>query len=121
VWAHEGWTDTPDMANEFVTHSAKPSEGGNRLALLSDVRAGLDKLNEQDRDLLRLRYANGGMEFGALAETLSASEEAVRKRVKRALVRLQDRLGGEAPIWYGRRRRMSNEQARQEIREQDNQ
>ena len=121
VWAHEGWTDTPDMANEFVTHSAKPSEGGNRLALLSDVRAGLDKLNEQDRDLLRLRYANGGMEFGALAETLSASEEAVRKRVKRALVRLQDRLGGEAPVWYGRRRRMSNEQARQEIREQDNQ
>jgi RNA polymerase sigma factor (sigma-70 family) len=121
VWSHEGWTDTPDMANEFVTHSSKPSEGGNRLALLSDVQAGLDRLNDTDRDLLRMRYSNGGMEFGALAESLGASEEAVRKRVKRALVRLQDRLGGEAPVWYGRRRRMSNEQARQEIREQDNQ
>jgi len=89
--------------------------------LLSDVQAGLDRLNDTDRDLLRMRYSNGGMEFGALAESLGASEEAVRKRVKRALVRLQDRLGGEAPVWYGRRRRMSNEQARQEIREQDNQ
>jgi RNA polymerase sigma factor (sigma-70 family) len=121
VWTHEGWTDTPDMANEFISHSAKPSEGGNRLALLSDVAAGLKRLSDHDRDILRMRYANGGMEFSALAESLGASEEAVRKRVKRALVRLQDRLGGEAPVWYGRRRRMSNEQARNEIREQDNQ
>ena len=59
VWSHEGWTDTPDMANEFVTHSSKPSEGGNRLALLSDVQAGLDRLNDTDRDLLRMRYSNG--------------------------------------------------------------
>jgi RNA polymerase sigma factor (sigma-70 family) len=121
VWTHEGWTDTPDMSNEFISHTSKPSEGGNRLALLSDVATGLKRLSVSDRDILRMRYADGGMEFIALAESLEASEEAVRKRVKRALVRLQDRLGGEAPVWYGRRRRMSNEQARHEIREQDNQ
>ncbi len=35
VWTHEGWTDTPDMSSEYISRSAKPSEGGNRMALLS--------------------------------------------------------------------------------------
>lgn len=119
VWSHEGWNSTPDMANEFISKSTKPSEGGNRMTLLSDVAAGVERLNKNDRDLLRMRYDNGGMEFGALAETYGTTEEAMRKRVKRALTKLQDRLGGDAPVWYGRRRRMSNEQARQEIRGQE--
>jgi RNA polymerase sigma factor (sigma-70 family) len=121
VWTHEGWTDTPDMSSEYISRSAKPSEGGNRIALLSDVTAGLDRLNENDRNLLRMRYANGGMEFGALAESLGATEEAMRKRVKRALTKLQDRLGGEAPQWRGRRRVRSNAEARAEIRNQEEQ
>ena len=121
VWTHEGWTDTPDMSSEYISRSAKPSEGGNRVALLSDVAAGLDRLNENDRNLLRMRYADGGMEFGALAESLGTTEEAMRKRVKRALTKLQDRLGGEAPQWRGRRRIRSNAEARAEIRNQEEQ
>ncbi len=108
VWEHVGWTDTPDMTAEFIVHSSKPSEGGNRLALLSDVAAGLARLNKNDKDLLQMRYRNGGMDFAALAETYGASDEAIRKRVKRALDKLQDRLGGEPPIWRGRRRVRSN-------------
>jgi RNA polymerase sigma factor (sigma-70 family) len=121
VWEHAGWTDTPDMSSEYISHTSKPSEGGNRLALLSDVAAGLGRLNTNDRELLRLRYANGGMEFGALAESLGTTEEATRKRVKRALNKLQDRLGGEAPVWRGRRRIRSNAEARAEIRQQEEQ
>jgi DNA-directed RNA polymerase specialized sigma24 family protein len=109
------------MSSEYIARSAKPSEGGNRLALLSDVAAGLGRLNKADRDLLRLRYADGGMEFGALAETYGSTEEAMRKRVKRALTKLQDRLGGEAPVWRGRRRIMSSAKARAEIRNQEEQ
>ncbi len=105
VWTHQGWTDTPDLSNEFVSRSSKPSEGGNRMALLSDVASGLKKLNEADQELLRLRYDDGGMELGALAETYNISEEAMRKRVKRALVKLQDRLGGEQPVWNRRPRK----------------
>ena len=121
VWSHAGWTDTPDMTSEFIAHTSKPSEGGNRLALLSDVAAGLGRLNTTDKDLLRMRYAFGGMEFSALAESLAITEEAARKRVKRALNRLQDKLGGEAPVWRGRRRVRSNAEARAEIRNQEEQ
>jgi RNA polymerase sigma factor (sigma-70 family) len=113
VWTHEGWSDTPDLSNEFVSRSSKPSEGGNRMALLSDVMAGLEKLSEADRDLLKMRYHQGGMELGAMAETYGTTEEAMRKRVKRALTKLQDRLGGEQPVWN--RRNLSNAQARQEV------
>jgi RNA polymerase sigma factor (sigma-70 family) len=119
VWEHVGWTDTPDMTSEFVAHSSKPSEGGNRLALLSDVAAGLARLNKTDNDLLRMRYAKGGMDFAALAESYGASDEAMRKRVKRALDKLQDRLGGEPPIWRGRRRVRSNAEAQAEIINQE--
>jgi hypothetical protein len=59
------------------------------------------------------------MEFDALAEEYQATEEAIRKRVKRALTKLQDRLGGEAPVWYGRRRNRSNAEAREEVKNND--
>jgi RNA polymerase sigma factor (sigma-70 family) len=118
VWTHEGWSDTPDLSNEFVSKSSKPSEGGNRMALLSDVMAGLDKLSEADRDLLKMRYHEGGMELGAMAVSYDITEEAMRKRVKRALTKLQDRLGGEQPTWYERRRNRTNAQARDEVSEQ---
>lgn len=119
VWEHIGWVDTPDMSQEFISHTSKPSEGGNRLALLSDIAFGLDRLNKNDKDLLRMRYAQGGMDFAALAETYGASDEAIRKRVKRALDKLQDRLGGEPPVWRGRRRVRSNAEAQAEIRNQE--
>lgn len=115
VWTHEGWSDTPDLSNEFISKSSKPAEGGNRMALLSDVMAGLEKLSEADRDLLKMRYHEGGMELGAMAESYNITEEAMRKRVKRALTKLQDRLGGEQPTWYERRRNRTNAQARDEV------
>jgi DNA-directed RNA polymerase specialized sigma24 family protein len=115
VWTHEGWSDTPDLSNEFISKSSKPAEGGNRMALLSDVMAGLEKLSEADRDLLKMRYHEGGMELAAMAESYSITEEAMRKRVKRALTKLQDRLGGEQPTWYERRRNRTNAQARDEV------
>jgi hypothetical protein len=37
-----------------------------------------------------------------MAETYGTTEEAMRKRVKRALTKLQDRLGGEQPTWNRR-------------------
>jgi DNA-directed RNA polymerase specialized sigma24 family protein len=77
----------------------------------------VNSLNSADKELLRQRYADGGIEFDALAEMYQVSEDALRKRVKRALVKLQDKLGGEAPVWSGRRKAKSNAQSRAELRE----
>lgn len=117
VWNYEGWLNTPDMSSEFVTKSSAPNEGNNRLAKFSDLAAAIGSLNDADRNLLRLRYQDGGMEFDELATELSISEEAARKRVSRAVNKLQDKLGGEAPMWTNRRRVRTNAQARAELRE----
>jgi len=121
VWHHEAWSTTPDMSSEFVSRTTKPNEGNNRLALMSDVYSGLQRLNEADRELLRDRYDDGGMDFAQLAEKYEANEEAMRKRVQRALQKLQERLGGEPPVWNSRRKIVSNAQAQVETRQQDEQ
>lgn len=117
VWNYAGWLDAPDLSVEFVTKSSKPSEGNNRLAMLSDITAAINSLNKADQELLRNKYQDGGMEFDELAIHYSVSEEAIRKRVKRAIIKIQDRLGGEPPVWSSRRRVRTNAQARAELRE----
>ena len=120
VWEYTNWVESNvHQDGEYISKSSKPSEGFNREAMLSDVSFGLKKLNEQDNLLLNRRFANGGTDVDALAIEYSISDEAVRKRVSRALTKLQDRLGGEAPIWRGRRRIRSNAQAQAEIRNQE--
>jgi RNA polymerase sigma factor (sigma-70 family) len=106
VWNYSQWvqSSTPSDA-EFISKTSKPSEGMNREAMLSDVAAALERLNEQDQLLLRRRFDGGGTDFDALAIEYSVSEDALRKRVSRALTKLQDRLGGEQPQWNNRRYR----------------
>jgi DNA-directed RNA polymerase sigma subunit (sigma70/sigma32) len=105
VWAYESWSASSTPRDEFISTSSKPSEGMNREAMLSDVAFGLKKLNEQDNLLLNRRFADGGMDIDALAVEYSVSDEAIRKRVSRALTKLQERLGGEQPQWNNRRYR----------------
>lgn len=119
VWNYEGWLDSPDMSSEYVAKSSKPSEGNNRLAMFSDVAHAIARLNDADRLLLKLRYADGGVDFSVLAQMYEITEEAMRKRVQRAITKLQERLGGEPPIWYGRRQRKSNAQAIAELKENE--
>jgi DNA-directed RNA polymerase sigma subunit (sigma70/sigma32) len=85
----------------------------NREAMLSDVSFGLKKLNEQDSLLLNRRFADGGMDIDALAVEYGVSDEAIRKRVSRALTKLQERLGGEQPQWNNRRYRKPDKEQEQ--------
>jgi len=106
VWHYDQWiASSAPSDGEFISKTSKPSEGMNREAMLSDVSGALERLNEQDRLLLQRRFDGGGMDFDALAIEYSVSEEALRKRVSRALTKLQDRLGGEQPQWNNRRYR----------------
>jgi hypothetical protein len=113
VWAYESWTASSSPRDEFISTSSKPSEGMNREAMLSDVSFGLKKLNEQDNLLLNRRFADGGTDIDALALEYSVSDEAIRKRVSRALTKLQDRLGGEQPQWNNRRYRKPDKEQEQ--------
>jgi DNA-directed RNA polymerase specialized sigma24 family protein len=106
VWNYEQWVQSGTPADaEFISKTSKPNEGMNREAMLSDVSGSLARLNDQDKDLLRRRFDGGGNDFDVLAIEYGASEEALRKRVSRALTKLQDRLGGEQPQWNNRRYR----------------
>lgn len=106
IWNYEQWVQSASPRDaEFISKSSKPNEGMNREAMLSDVSAALVRLNEQDRLLLERRYNNGGTDFDALAIEYGISEDALRKRVSRALTKLQERLGGEQPQWNNRRYR----------------
>jgi RNA polymerase sigma factor (sigma-70 family) len=105
VWSYEQWSASSSPKDEYISKSSKPNEGMNREAMLSDVAFGLKKLNEQDNLLLQRRFAEGGTDIDALAIEYSISDEAMRKRISRALTKLQERLGGEQPQWNNRRYR----------------
>lgn len=111
VWSYETWVQSGVPVDaEFIQKSSKPSEGMNREAMLSDVSFALERLNEQDQALLRRRFDGGGTDFDVLAVEYQVSEEALRKRVSRALTKLQDRLGGEQPQWNNRRYRKADKE-----------
>ena len=103
VWNYNRWVQGARTETEFISKTSKPNEGMNREAMLSDVSYGLDRLNEQDRLLLQRRFADTGTDVDVLAIEYNISEEALRKRVSRALTKLQERLGGEQPQWNNRR------------------
>lgn len=103
VWDYENWVQSSSPKDEYIQKSSKPSEGMNREVMLSDVSFGINKLNEQDRLLLHRRFAVGGTDIDTLAIEYSISDEALRKRVSRALTKLQERIGGEQPHWNNRR------------------
>ena len=105
VWRYDQWIQSASPKDEFIQSTSKPSEGMNREAMLSDVTAGLARLNEQDRLLLQRRFDGGGNDIDVLAVEYGISEEALRKRISRALTKLQERLGGEQPQWNNRRYR----------------
>ena len=76
---------------------SRPGEGNTRLAMLVDVKFGLESLPEEDQELLHARFADGGMDVQVLAATYQAHESTIRRRVRNALRRLSDKLGGEPP------------------------
>lgn len=120
VWNYEGWAQSSTTNDaDFISKSTKPSEGNNRQALLADVSAAMARLNDADRLLLRRRFADGGSDIDVLAVEYDATDEAIRKRVSRALTKIQDRLGGDAPLWSNRRHRKSNAQAQAELKENE--
>ena len=75
-----------------------PSEGGNLMAMMIEIDAGFWKLGKEDRKLLFLRYSES-MDFQAIADEMKLpSEDTARKRNKRAIKKLINKVGGIKPF-----------------------
>lgn len=67
--------------------------------MLVDIKFALESLSEDEQQLLQDRFADGGMDVQVLAATYQAHESTIRRRIRNALRKLSDRLGGEPP-WF---------------------
>lgn len=97
VFDYESWGLDSHVDETAGRTPSKPGEGNTRLAMLVDVSFAVDGLSDDDRGLLRDRYADGGLPVQALAATHDVSESTMRRKIKNILIKLADRLGGEPP------------------------
>jgi len=77
--------------------SSSPSEGGNLLASLIDIKKCYLKLDQKDQTVLRMRhYDNATLQ--QIAAFLECAVSTADRRCTNSLRRLQDELGGETPF-----------------------
>jgi RNA polymerase sigma factor (sigma-70 family) len=77
--------------------SSSPSEGGNLLAALIDIKKCFMKLDQKDQTVLRMRhYDNATLQ--QIAQYLECAVSTADRRCSNSLRRLQDELGGETPF-----------------------
>ena len=77
--------------------SSSPSEGGNLLANLIDIKVGYTKLEAEDKILLRVRYLDN-FTLQQIANHYQCSVSTADRRIDGAMRRLQDKLGGVSPF-----------------------
>ena len=76
--------------------SSSPSEGGNLLANLIDIKIGYTKLEAEDKILLRVRYLDS-FTLQQIANHYQCSVSTADRRIDGAMRRLQNLLGGVSP------------------------
>ena len=76
--------------------SSSPAEGGNLLAMLLDIKKCYQKLEEEDKHVLMLRY-HENLTLAQIAQVLECAVSTADRRCSSALRRLQNNLGGESP------------------------
>jgi DNA-directed RNA polymerase specialized sigma24 family protein len=97
----------PVLRGEYgVTHKlnlgrpgrpSAPAEGGNLTIMMLEVDAGYWRLNKEDRRIIFLRFAEN-LDFGEIANYLElGTDSAARMRLKRAIRRLINKIGGYKP------------------------
>jgi DNA-directed RNA polymerase specialized sigma24 family protein len=75
-----------------------PSEGGNMMAMMAEIKDAYSKLSTEDKGILYLKHANS-LDYGSIANELQlSSDDAARMRHKRAIKKIINRLGGYRPF-----------------------
>jgi len=100
------------VAFEFDTHGAVlvdkvddgtprkpsvPSEGGNILAMVIDLRSAIDLLDTDEQVMLRNRYSTSPMTLSEIAEEMGISDSTVDRKIQGSLRKIIDHLGGPTP------------------------
>jgi RNA polymerase sigma factor (sigma-70 family) len=74
-----------------------PSEGGNILAVVIDIRSAIDLLQADEQVMLRNRYSNNPMTLSEIAEEMGISDSTVDRKIQGSLRKIIDHLGGPTP------------------------
>ena len=81
----------------FTGRPSAPAEGGNLMIMMLEIDSGYWKLGKDDRRIIFLRYAEN-LDFGEIANYLElGTDSAARMRLKRAIRRLVNKIGGYKP------------------------
>jgi RNA polymerase sigma factor (sigma-70 family) len=75
---------------------AAPAEGGNLLATLIDIKKSYELLDEDEKNILRLRY-HENYTLQQLSETIECAISTADRRCGNALRKLLNFMGGESP------------------------
>lgn len=92
----DDWTITVTNNGELKGKSS-PSEGGNKLAMIVDIRSAFYSLNEADRGVIEALYRDG-RQYQQVADTLQVTERTVRRKEERIMEKMVEKLGGESPF-----------------------
>ena len=77
--------------------SSSPAEGGNLLAMLIDIKQCYEKLEDEDKQILMLRY-HENLKLEEIGEILEVHHSTADRRCDRALRELSSKLGGLSPF-----------------------
>ena len=105
---------TSDL-NGLVKSGKSLAEGGDRMAMIADIKAALLRLTVDERELLLRKYGPDATD-DLLVQWYEATLDAMNKRVLRVVRKVAKHLGSE-PV--RRRKSISNAQAQHITREQE--
>lgn len=113
---YQDWQSFSTFGDGQPRAKGQVNETGDRLAMLSDVKAALAEIKEQYRDVLFLRHYMQ-YKYAKIGELVGITEQGARQRCGAALNALRDRLGrvNVADLragWGERRDVISNAEAR---------
>lgn len=117
VWEYGAWDGgTSESEMDMPRGKSKPSERGDRRAMMIDLAYSLGTLELEEQQFLRARYTEPTLTWEQLGKRFEMTGAAARKRNERLLEKMVDRLGGEPPLWRQGRRVKSNASAQSELR-----
>jgi len=91
-------TVTPQLNLDSTSGGGTPSEGGNLMSMMIEIDVAYHKLSNSDKHVLFLRYGEQA-DYHEMADVMElGTDDAARMRVKRALSRLINKLGGFRPF-----------------------
>lgn len=91
-------TEAPKLDLGMPGRPSAPSEGGNMMAMMAEIKLGYSKLSDEDKNILYQKHANS-LSYAGIAKALALpSDDAARMRHNRAIKKLITRLGGFRPF-----------------------